>query len=155
MTETSETADQGAVDRVWDLSPDNMQAGDERKSIFIFIGDYKALVLATADEETTRPYLTAQQTPVLWYFTKGTVAQQARTMVRSVVPHAHLWLGHTDIHILWMPGHHNAEHTDFHVDTMEVLDAAIKLKEYGVYHNMHIKLGLVKTWLPLGDRYLR
>lgn len=76
-------------------------------------------------------------------------------MVREVIPHAHLWLGHTDIHVLWMPGHNIPESTDFHIDTMEVLDAAIKVKEYGVYHNLHVKLGLVKSWLPLGDRYLR
>ena len=54
-----------------------------------------------------------------------------------------------------MPGHDIPESTDFHIDTMEVLDAAIKVKEYGVYHNLHVKLGLVKSWLPLEDRYLR
>lgn len=74
MTEARETADQGVVDRVWDLEPDRMQAGNEVKSIFIFVGDYKALALTTTDQERTRPYLTAEQTPVLWYFIKGTVA---------------------------------------------------------------------------------
>ena len=154
MTEARETADQGIVDRIWELDPDKMQAGEKMKQIYIFIGDIKALALATADQERTRSYLTPETVPMLWYFTRGTVAQQARTIIRELVPHAHLWLGHHDIHVLWMPGHNIPEHTDFHVDTVEVLDAAIKLKECGVFHNLDIKLGLVKTWLPLGDRYL-
>jgi len=131
-----------------------MQAGDKMKQIYIFIGDCKALALAIADQEKTRPYLTPETVPVLWYFTKGTVAQQARTLVRELVPHAHMWLGHKDIHVLWMPGHAIPENMDFHIDTVEVLDAAIKLREYSVFHTISVKLGLIKTWFPLGDRFI-
>jgi len=130
-----------------------MEASDEMKQIYLFIGDVKALALAIADKEKTRPFLTPEKVPVLWYFTKGTIAQQARTLVRELVPHAHMWLGHREIHVLWMPGHVIPENTDFHVDTVEVLDAAIKLKEYGVFHNINVMLGLVKTWFPLGERF--
>jgi len=71
-----------------------MQAGDKMKQIYIFIGDYKALALAIADQEKTRPYLTLETVPVL-------------------VPHAHMWLGHRDIHVPWTPGHAIPQNTDF------------------------------------------
>ena len=92
MTEARETADQDEVDRVWELDPDRMQAGKKMQQIYIFIRDCKALALATADQERTRTYLMPEKVPVLWYLTRGTVAQQARTIVRKLVPRAHLWL---------------------------------------------------------------
>ena len=52
-----------------------------------------------------------------------------------------------------MPVHVTPDYTDFHVDTVEVLDAAIKVREYEVFHNISVKLGLVKTWFPLGERF--
>jgi hypothetical protein len=132
-----------------------MQAGGDYKSIHVFVGDYKALAMAIADHERSRPYLTLNQTPILWYLTRGTVAEQTRTLVREVIPHSHLWLGHTNIHVLWMPSHNTPQRTNFRVDTLEILDAAIKVNEYGIYHNLHIKLGLVKSWLPLGESFTR
>ena len=121
------TDDQGLVDRVWDLLPDAMQAGGDYNSIYMFVGDYKALAMAVADHERSRPYLTSNTAPILWYLTRGTVAEQARTVVREVIPHSHLWLGHTNIHLLWMPSHNTPQRTNFRVDTLEILDAAIKV----------------------------
>jgi len=84
------TEDQGKVDRVWEQESNLMQAGVDMKKIYIFIADIKAIALATADKEKTKPFLTPEKVPVLWYFTRGTIAQQARTVIRELVPHAHL-----------------------------------------------------------------
>ena len=99
------TEDQGEVERVWEQDTNLMEASAERKKIYIFIADTKAIALATADKEKTKPFLTPEKVPMLWYFTRGTIAEQARTVIRELVPHAHLWLGHKEIHVLWMPGH--------------------------------------------------
>jgi hypothetical protein len=147
------TEDQGEVDRVWEREANLMQANVERKKIYIFIADIKATSLATADKEKTKDYLTSETVPVLWYFTRGTICQQARTIILELIPHAHLLLGHEEIHVLWMPGHGTPEDTDYNVDTGEIVDVAIKVREYEKFHDISVKLGLVKTWFPLGERY--
>jgi len=64
--------------------------------------------------ERTRPFLTDVQVPVLWYFTRGTIGQQARTIIREAIPHGHMWLGYTNIHVMWMLSSHNPADTEVH-----------------------------------------
>jgi len=136
----------GRIERVWDVFPYPSET-----EIDIVLADLTSITMATASpEKNNAKFYKDEEAPLLWYFTQCSIADQGEILLKTILPHAYNELGMKTVRVLWIPKSGIPSTQVFERDIIEVADIYQKVKIFAQNHGIVIKMGMAKSWLPLG-----